>query len=85
MGIQASPTPNPQAMKFEVGVPLGGPITVKPGSPSGEAYLDDLVAMPGVASVFVTANFVTVSKLPSAEWEPIVAQAREILEREFGG
>lgn len=84
MAVQVSPTPNPFAMKFVVGSPVGGPTTVKPDSAPTEGYLANLVAIPGVASVFITANFVTVSKVASAEWEAILAQAVPILEREFG-
>jgi hypothetical protein len=73
------------AMKFVVGSSVGGPATVKPDSAAAEGYLAELVAIEGVASIFITANFVTVSKLASSEWDDIVAQVVPILEREFGG
>ncbi len=84
MPVVTTPTPNPNAVKFVVGTPVGGPGTVKPGS-EDTGFAPEIAAIDGVASVFFTADFVTVTKDPSAEWDDIVARAVPILEREFGG
>ncbi len=82
MPVVPTPTPNPSAMKFVVGKPVGGPGTVKPGS-DGTGFAAEIAEIEGVASVFFTADFVTVTKDPSANWDDIVARAVPILEREF--
>lgn len=85
MSVQVSPTPNPAAMKFTVGRPVGGPATVRPGDHNAEGFLARLVAIDGVVSVFFTANFLTITKTPHADWDAIVAEAVSILEAEFSG
>jgi NFU1 iron-sulfur cluster scaffold homolog, mitochondrial len=83
MAVATMPTPNPNAMKFVVGGPVGGPSTVTRES-GGTGFAAELVGIDGVASVFFTADFVTITKSPSAEWDDIVAPALAILEAEFG-
>lgn len=79
--VSAEPTPNPNALKFTVGRPVGGPKTLLPGTddPLGAA----LLAIPGVASVFMTADFVTLSKGPDGTWTDIAPAAMKVLESEF--
>jgi hypothetical protein len=43
-----------------------------------------LLALPGVTSVFLTADFVTVSKTADADWGDIIPAATEILRAHFG-
>lgn len=83
MAVRSEPTPNPNALKFAVGQPVGGPGTHVKGSEPEEAWAAGLLAVDGVASVFFTADFVTVSKTPDGSWEAIVPLATEILEAAF--
>lgn len=83
MPVRVEPTPNPNAMKFSVGVPVGGPGTVVRGAEPDEQYLKDLLDIDGVASVFFTADFVTISKTPDSSWETIAPGASAILESRF--
>lgn len=83
MAVRAEPTPNPNAMKFTVGQPVGGPGTYSKGDRPEEAFLADLLALDGVTSVFLTADFVTLSKTPDGSWDDIAPEARAILERRF--
>lgn len=78
MPISASPTPNPNALKFTVGVPVGGPITftAETDDPLGSL----LMAVSGVTSVFMTADFVTVTKVPEIDWSGIAPEVARILE-----
>ena len=62
--------------------PVGGPGTVKAGS-DADGFAAEIVGLEGVSSVFFTADFVTVTKDPSSEWETLVPQVVAILEREF--
>ena len=84
MSVQASPTPNPNAFRFSVGAPVGGPGTYVKGAEVDEEYLARILELDGVASVFFTSDFVTVSKSSDASWETITPQAVAILESHFG-
>lgn len=83
MPVTVSSTPNPNAVKFTVGVPVGGPTTFVPSQPTDDPLGTALLALPGVASVFLTADFVTINKLPDAAWDSIVEAATSILEGHF--
>jgi hypothetical protein len=83
MPVEAHPTPNPNAMKLVVGRAVGGPGTVMRGAETDVAWASALLGVDGVAGVFFTADFVTITKSPSAEWDAILAEAVPILEREF--
>ncbi|MGQ0849405.1 MAG: NifU N-terminal domain-containing protein [Actinomycetota bacterium] len=82
--ISVESTPNPNAVKFVVGQPVGGPMTYMAGKPAESPMAQQLLDLPGVTSVFLTANFVTVSKTQDAEWGEIVSEAVAILEDHYG-
>ena len=84
MAISVEPTPNPNAQKFSVGVPVGGPATYLTGQQHDDPLANELLALDGVTSVFKTADFVTLSKSPEGSWEDITDQALEILDRHLG-
>lgn len=84
MAVQISNTPNPNALKFTVFVDVGGPTTVVAGQATDDDTGAALVAIDGVTSVFMTADFVTLTKEPEASWETIAPPATEILEARFG-
>jgi hypothetical protein len=83
MSVTINSTPNPNAVKFTVGVPVGGPTTYVPGQPTEDPLGSALLGLPGVASVFLTADFVTVNKLPDATWDDIIEPAQEAIEAHF--
>lgn len=85
MAVRVEPTPNPNALKFSVGQPVGGPGTVVRGAQPDQEFLAGLLALDGVASVFFTADFVTISKTPDGSWESITPEATVILESAFAG
>ncbi|MEA2000645.1 MAG: NifU N-terminal domain-containing protein [Actinomycetota bacterium] len=85
MPVTVSSTPNPNAVKFTVGVAVGGPTTYIPGQPTDDPLGQALLGLPGVTSVFLSADFVTLNKLPDAGWEPIIEPAQEILAEHFSG
>ena len=84
MPVQISNTPNPNALKFTVGVDVGGPATFVEGQETDDATAEALLAIDGVTSVFMTADFVTLSKTAETSWEMIAPQAAELLEERFG-
>ncbi len=85
MAIEISNTPNPNALKFNVGVDVGGPATFVAGKEADDPMGAALVGIDGVTSVFMTADFVTLTKVPEASWDSIAPAASEILEERFGG
>ncbi|MBT8212282.1 MAG: NifU N-terminal domain-containing protein [Acidimicrobiia bacterium] len=84
MAVEIHQTPNPNALKFAVGVDVGGPHTFVAGGDDLPAPADALLELPGVASVFMTADFVTLSKMPDASWDDIAEAARGVLAAHFG-
>ncbi|MGH8875640.1 MAG: NifU N-terminal domain-containing protein [Acidimicrobiia bacterium] len=84
MPITTEPTPNPNALKFTVGKPVGGPTTFVAGTETHDPLASALLALDGVTSVFLTADFVTLSKASDADWETIAPSARQILDGHFG-
>ena len=83
MAVTMAPTPNPNALKFNCGVPVGGPATYVRGSEPNEDFAAALLGIEGVTSIFMTADFVTVSKAPGADWAVIEPEALAILEAAF--
>lgn len=83
MPVTVSNTPNPNALKFSVGVDVGGPVTHAAGSDPDDPMAAELLGIEGVTSMFGTADFITLSKTPDASWDTIAAAATDILERYF--
>ncbi len=85
MPVQIESTPNPNALKFTVGVDVGGPKTFVAGRDDDDPLAGALLSIPGITSIFMTADFVTLSKTPDADWAVIAGPAQEILQSYFGG
>lgn len=83
MTVRVDRTPNPAAMKFTVGSPVGGPATVTDGS-EAEDWVAEILAIDEVASVFMTADFVTVTAAPTTDWESLSPRVVDVLEDRFG-
>ncbi|HUF94924.1 MAG TPA: NifU N-terminal domain-containing protein [Acidimicrobiia bacterium] len=84
MAINPAPTPNPNAMKFPVGKPVGGPATFVRGQETDNEMAAEVLSLDGVASIFMTADFVTITKTPAGSWESITPEAIRILETHLG-
>lgn len=83
MPIQPVPTPNPNAMKFPVGKSVGGPATFVKGSETDNEIATELLEIGEVVSMFMTADFVTITKSPQGSWESITPEAVKILDAHF--
>lgn len=85
MDVQS--TPNPNAMKFTVGVPTtdGSPKTYRAlADAQGQPWVQELLSIRGVVYVFMTANFISVNKTPESSWEEILPEATGAIGRHFG-
>jgi hypothetical protein len=82
--VTAQPTPNPAAYKFTIeGHQFSGPTTIGSADEAAGTPFEPLFRVPGVKSIFATANFVTITKEPSADWTGIVDAATETLSIAF--
>ena len=83
MAVVVETTPNPRAMKFTVGMPVGGPATFVDAE-SAEDSVAPILNIEGVQSVFMTGDFVTVTRTDEISWDSVVDTIVEILEESFG-
>lgn len=84
MPVVPSQTPNPNALKFTVDATFDAPRSFVAGQHTDDPTAAALLALPGVTSVFMSADFVTLSKAPDASWEEIIPGATEALQAAFG-
>jgi hypothetical protein len=82
MGIIVETTPNPRAMKFIVGSPVGIAATAM-SAEAADDRIAPLFGIEGVMSVFMTADFVTVSATEDASWDAIVPEVIAVLDTAF--
>lgn len=83
MGITVETTPNPRAMKFNVGTSIGATSTATSAA-DADVRIARLFEIEGVMSVFMTADFVTVSRTEESSWDSITPAATEVLKQSFG-
>jgi hypothetical protein len=80
--IRSEPTPNPNSIKFTAdGATFAdGVHAFSSADEAGDHPLARrLFALPGVDDVFLTPQFVTVSKQPSAEWAQLTPKVENVL------
>jgi len=68
-------SPNPNALKFDLDAPLPEMINFSSASEAedaGQPFAAAVLAADGAVSLFGTASFVTVTRAPGTDWEPIV-------------
>jgi Virulence factor/Scaffold protein Nfu/NifU N terminal/HEAT repeats/PBS lyase HEAT-like repeat len=76
-------TPNPNSMKLNLDERLAkGVATTYTHENTGDcpAYIEKILAIPGVSSVFRVEDFMAIQRKPTAGWEDILSQARAVLE-----
>jgi len=78
-----SPTPNPNAGKFTVGRTLvdgrSGRTFASADEAAGDALAERVFREPGVRSLFVVADFVTVTKHSEADWAELAPRLKAAL------
>ncbi len=85
MSIEVHATPNPNARKFVLAGQRFDParnFSAGQAEPVEDPLAAQLLALEGVYNVFMAQDFVTVNKVPAAEWEPLQAAVEAIL-RDF--
>jgi NFU1 iron-sulfur cluster scaffold homolog, mitochondrial len=78
---EVQPTPNPNALKFILDQPVSDqPISFfNPEAAQGHALATRLFSIPGVSSLLLLGDFVTINKSPEARWTDITGRVRKAL------
>jgi len=78
---EIQPTPNPNAIK----IILDGPVSDQPTSffntaaAKGHPLATRLFEIPGVSSLLLLGDFITINKSPQARWADITGKVRKVL------
>ena len=68
-----APTPNPNAMRFQLDTTLPGTINFKGAADAADhPFARAVFEVDGVAAVFGVKDFVTITREPGASWDAIV-------------
>jgi len=68
-----APTPNPNAMRFQLDTALPGTINFKSAAEAADhPFARAVFEEDGVAAVFGVNDFVTITREPEANWDAIV-------------
>ena len=76
-------TPNPNSMKLNLDERLAKGVAITythENRGDGPAYIEKILTIPGVSSVFRVEDFIAIQRKPTAGWEDILSQARLVLE-----
>jgi hypothetical protein len=79
--LEVQPTPNPNAAKFVLDRRISEQPTsfLDAASAQGHPLASRLFEVPGVTSLLLLGDFVTVNKTPNAKWDGIVERVQSVL------
>lgn len=86
VNVQASTTPNEHALKFTLDKPAidtGHKTYANPEAAEESPVAKALFAIDGVASVFLMADFVTVTKKPDASWDTLQSDVLNTIQNSY--
>ena len=67
------PSPSPNALRFQLDVTLDETMSFASAAEAEDnEFAQEVFAAGGVASIFGVNDFVTVSRSPGADWDPII-------------
>lgn len=87
VSVTPLPTPNPNAIKFQLDRPStdGGTQTFRDGSdPASSPLGAEIFALGGVTNVFLTADFVSVTVGSASDWDTLAARVIETIQSHYG-
>ncbi|MCB0060620.1 MAG: NifU N-terminal domain-containing protein [Caldilineaceae bacterium] len=81
MSVAIQSTPNPNARKFVLPTKLfAKPLSFASGvDAAAHPLAAQLFALGTIYNVFMVQDFITINKLPDADWEPLEAAALSII------
>ncbi|WP_117170867.1 NifU N-terminal domain-containing protein [Paraliobacillus sediminis] len=84
MSVIVEATPNPNAMKFSTDSLIfegNSSISVMPGQTSDFPIMNELMELEGVDNVFGYQHFITVNKKIDVEWDGLLSQVENVLNK----
>jgi len=82
------PTPNPNALKFTLDRPSTDKRseTFREGAdPAASPLGARIFGLGGITNVFMTSDFVSVTKLPGEDWDLLAPRVIDAIQEHFGG
>src|SRR5438046_10008866 len=81
LSIETTPNPNSMKLNLNETVAKGVAITYTHENIGDcPTYIEKILAIPGISSVFRIADWMAIQRKPNAGWEDILSQARVVLE-----
>src|SRR2546427_10712677 len=81
LSIETKTNPNSMKLNLDERLAKGVAITYTHENRGDcPAYIEKILAIPGVSSVFRLADFMAIQRKPTAEWDDILSRARVVLE-----
>jgi HEAT repeat protein len=81
LSIETTPNPNSMKLNLDERLAKGVAITYTHENRADcPAYIDKILAIPGVSSVFRVEDFMAIQRKPTTGWEDILSQSRAVLE-----
>jgi len=81
LSIETTPNPNSMKLNLDERLAKGVAITYTHENRGDcPAYIEKILAIPGISSVFRVEDFMAIQRKPTAGWEDILSQARAVLE-----
>jgi Scaffold protein Nfu/NifU N terminal len=81
LSIETTPNPNSMKLNLDERLPKGVAVTyTNENRGDGPTYIEKILAIPGVNSVFRVEDFMAIQRKPTAAWEDILSHARVVLE-----
>lgn len=84
--VIAEPTPNPNSVKFTLNRPVSegrGLSFMDAGQAEASPLAKALFQIPGVKSVFMLNNFITVTRDPEVAWDAIVGEVEAAIKDHY--
>jgi hypothetical protein len=79
--ISIEPTPSPNSMKLNMNesLPQGVRVTyTRENMSKAPEFMRQLLAIPGVKSIYHAADFIALDRTPKGDWQLILAEARKV-------
>ena len=81
--LNLSPTPNPNSYKCSTTrgrfIDEGMEVFNDPSEAEDHPLAERLFALPGITNVFITPQFITISKQPATKWDPLLTKVERLL------
>ncbi len=84
--LSVETTPNPHSIKLNLDQKVGATTTVNSANVAGApAFVERLLAIDGLLSVFLCSDFITLNKDPRSNWPPILDSATKAVNDDAAG